>query len=297
MNLHIYINKYLYIWKLLFNNFILSLYNPRFYQKIYLDFKGFGFKYFLVCCLLASAINSCWFCLHFNKFANYLQYGTILSNSSSFLSVFDGRSWDKIFDDLPELEYDNKDIKSASIEKDQVFFINAPDDEKIKLIAIDLDGKLAKNNYPKITLLAKNIVIRPRSDDNSVVKIPYQIIYSKKFLIDGQKLKNIITNEVLYLKKNFLYKIFPIMLLINIYYGIIQNMLLIFVSGAGVYIVFKQDFSNGIRVALFVISAIIILKALSRVFINNILFIDYYSIFMIFNASRAVIFSQKNLKI
>jgi hypothetical protein len=64
-----------------------------------------------------------------------------------------------------------------------------------------------------------------------------------------------------------------------------------------VYIVFKQDFTKGVRVTLFAISAITVLKALSRILIQNISFIDYYCIFTIFNAARAVLLSQKNIKL
>lgn len=297
MNIHFNLNKYVYIWKLFCENFFLSLYNQRFYQKIYIHFKGLGFKHFLVCCLLASVINSVWLFAHFENLANYLKAGTNLSQSSSFITIFDGKSWDKIFNDLPEIEYDNKVLQCSSIEKGQVFYISSYNDTKNKLVAIDLDNKLIKDNYPKITLTRREIIIRPKLDHDNLVGIPYQIIGASKFVIDGKKLKNILTNQVVDFEKKFLYKIFPIILLVNIYYEITQNILLILLSAICVHIVFKKDFKQGVRVVFFAISAIIVLKAFSRIFIQNVSFVDYCCIFTVFNAVRAVLLSQQNIKI
>ena len=297
------LQKYLNIWKVFFENATLSLYSQQFYQNVYQNFSGFGIKHFFMCLFVASVINTSWLFVHFENFANYLKYDSQLLSNSTFVSFFDGNAWDKIFSDLPEIYYDGKQISCPSIAQDQVFYIKSQDTDQSALIAIDLiagEGvkgqKTKEANFYKSRIILKQqqLIIQLGSDRSEQISLPYQYIITNKIYIDGAKLKQLITKVIVDFESNFLYKMLPLILLINSYFEVMQNLLLILITALCGRFFFNKPMHQGFRVGIFAISALIILKAILRIFISNVIFIDYYCIFTIYNASRAMMLSHKS---
>ena len=83
------------------------------------------------------------------------------------------------------------------------------------------------------------------------------------------------------------------MLLINIYSSFTQNILLILLATLFVKFKLKKNGRNGFRVAMFAISPMVLLKAIMKIFIPNLAFVEYYSVFLALIASRAIILNHK----
>jgi len=168
------LNQYLAIWKLLLSNLFLSLFSIKFYEKIYKNFQGFGFKYFLSCLLIASIIKSSLIFIDLQQIVNYLKYNQ--QNQYSTLLQ-------KFFTQFPTIEYDGKSI---SMEIDETVEVANPFDEKQKLLSINSSGKNHSPQDSLVVLSKENLIIN--SNEKPYV-IPYYKIDTKPSVIDGDRLK------------------------------------------------------------------------------------------------------------
>jgi hypothetical protein len=287
MNLSI--KRYLTIWQIFFENITLSLYSQKFYQDVYEKFKGFGLKHFLLCCAIASVINTAWFFCYFKQLTNYFKYNTPITYSIS-QGIIDNQSLDAIFEQLPDIKYDGKNISMPSIEE-QAFFIKSPHSANINLVTINLDGSAKTKKYSLITLLKDAILINPESSDYAE-KILYTSISKQPAMLNGAKIKSFIGDQVVSFSNNILYKIFPIMMSINVYYSFMQNLLLIVIATLFVKFKLKKNAKDGFRVVMFAIAPLILLRAVVKIFIPNVGFVEYYGILLAFLASRAIVMSH-----
>jgi len=171
------LNQYLAIWKLLLCSFFFSLFSIKFYEKIYKNFQGFGFKYFLSCLLIASIIKSSLIFIDLQQIVNYLkfnqqnQYSTLLQ---------------KFFTQFPTIQYNGKSI---AIEGDEALDIKNPFDERQKLLSINSAGYNNSFQNSLIILSKENLIIN--SNEKPYI-IPYHKIDTKPSVIDGDKLKTMI---------------------------------------------------------------------------------------------------------
>jgi hypothetical protein len=270
---------YLEIWKIFLDNTSRSFYSYKFYEEVYQKFNGYGIKHFLLCCFLASAIDTVWIFGHFEKFAAYLKYHNPTSYSASLEAVFN---------QLPELKYDGKSISSELI-GDEVFYIQSPSNQHKNLVAIDLSGKDQANKFAKLIVKPKSLTLHLQDS----VQIEYSKLNLYPFTIDGAGLRKILTEYVSSFESQFLYTIFPGMLLFNIYNFTLQNIFFIAFAVIVIKISFKTSGKSVMRASLFALSGVLLLKSAVRCFIQTAGFVDYYSMITIFLASKAVFHTEK----
>jgi hypothetical protein len=273
---------YLEIWKIFLDNTSRSFYSYKFYEEVYQKFKGYGIKHFLLCCFLASAIDTVWIFGHFERFAAYLKYHNPTSYSASLEAVFN---------QLPELKYDGKSISSELI-GDEVFYIQSPSNQHENLVAIDLSGKDQANKFAKLIVKPKSLTLHLQDS----VQIEYSKLNLHPFNIDGAGLRKILTEYVGGFESQFLYTIFPGMLLFNVYNFILQNIFFIAFAVIVIKISFKTSGKSVMRASLFALSGTLLLKSAVRCFIQTAGFVDYYSMITIFLASKAIFHTEKESK-
>jgi hypothetical protein len=281
--LNVKFNYYLKIWQVFFDHLTMSLYSYKFYQKVYKNFNGYGIKHLLVCCALASVINCIWL---FNQCDDLLGY---LKNRKHIAYA---TYLDAIFNELPKLKYDGSHISSEEINNDSIFYIKNPKTQGIpNLVSINLSGK--NNTTPKqsvINLTKNKLIINNKS--SNVIDVPYTAITNNAITIDGRKLKRIITNYVENIRHLFLYKTLPGVFLFNLYKVILQNFFILICNALIVKFIFKKNISNGIRLATFAVSGLVVVKSLLQPFLYSTSFIDYYSTITMLLASIAMITNE-----
>ena len=286
------IKNYIHIWQVFFENITLSLYSQKFYHDVYKNFKGFGVKHFLLCCTVASIINSSWLFVYFKSLTSYFNNNTEIAYNPSSKGIIDSQSLDEIFNKLPQIQYDGKIISLPST-SEKVFYIKSPHNQNRNLVVVDLNNaNAATNGNPIVGLTRNEMFINTGAIAGYTEKIPYTSISQKPALLDGAAIKSIIGVQLSDFENNFLYKAFPIIMMINIYYSFGQNILLILMAALFVQFKLKKDGKDGFRVAMFAISPMVLLRAIIKVFIPSIAFVEYYSIFLAFLASRAIVMSQ-----
>jgi hypothetical protein len=276
------IDYYTRIWQIFFENTTLSLYSIKFYKEVYLKFKGYGIKHFLVCCFLASILNTV---AIFNNFTNYLVYSQ---------PTYGTKPLEAIFSELPELKYDGQNLYSDFID-DETFYIKNPDNPKENLLAIDLNNdKAAIENYSPYILTKNELIINSRNPNKPMARVSYNTIYNNPGTLNGPKLKQILTNYMSNFKNHFLYSAFPVVLLLNVYISTLQNIFLITFAGMFVKFGFQKPWQDGARTITFALSGVMLLKALVNLFIPEFYFVDYYSIITICCAARAIMQAEQD---
>ena len=278
--------RFINIWQIFFQNASSSLYDSNFYQNVYKNFKGYGVKHFLLCCTLASVINVVWLFGHFENIADYFKYNKPMQYSS----------WlDAIFTELPEIKYDGKVLNSPVID-DEVFCIKDPSAVNANLLCIDLSSKTkvasqASSAKGYLNLYRDKAMVLKQG--GGVFQLSYDSLDIPSGAFDGPMLKTIIAGHIVSLEKFFLYTTLPIMLLFNVYNALVQNFLLLVCTGLFVKFRFKRNFQDGFRTAMFAISSIAVLKAILRIFIPYISWIEYYCMITVFQATRAIVRAEK----
>jgi hypothetical protein len=183
------------------------MFGKKFYQNVYSNFKGSGIKHFLLCCTIASVINSIWLFVYFKDLTTYFNSEISSTNSPSQQEIIDSKSLDEIFNKLPQIQYDGKNISLPSI-NDEVFYIKSPHNQNKNLLVIDLSNSNAANSGNQaITLSSKEMFINTGDADGYIQKIPYTAISQKAALLDGASIKSIIAIQLNEFTNNFLDKI------------------------------------------------------------------------------------------
>jgi hypothetical protein len=287
------LSQYYRVWQVFFNHLTLSLYSSEFYKEVYERFRGYGIKHFLVCCFLASLLKMMLLFGSFIEFENYL-----IHNKKSLHSSQYGNILDAIFTQLPELEYDGKNILSNAIQDKEVFYITKA---KENILAIDLSvDTLDKinldkyvNKYFVFVLLTRNTLAI--QGPNLYQLIQYNQISSEPNIIDGARLKEMLTNFVTNYRKLFLYVNFPVVLLSVILTAMSENLLLILFACLFIKFNLNKPLSHGIRIVLFAISGLVLINALLMCVGLTIRLADYYSVVTVFLASKGIRLSQRRM--
>ncbi|AVP87528.1 hypothetical protein phytr_5850 [Candidatus Phycorickettsia trachydisci] len=267
------LNQYLNIWKLLICNLFLSLFSVKFYEKIYKNFQGFGFKYFLSCLLIASIIKSTILFIDLQQIVNYLKYDQ-QNYYSSLLQSF--------FTQFPTIQYDGKSI---AIEKDEALDIANPFDETQKLLSITSSGKNDWSQSSLIVLSKENLIIN--SSEKPYI-IPYYKIDTKPSVINGDRLKTLIGFYISEFKYQIWSGIFFAICFVFASVTFSRYIFLIAIISFVVKFILNKDLQNCIRTIMFAIAGISAIQLLIPLQLFS-----YYTILNFSLATIAILKAEK----
>src|SRR6476659_7293033 len=191
------VKNYLKIWKLFFNNFILSFYSIQFYENVYKDFKGMGLKHLLLCCIFVSVVKTCIVFVDSKQMVVDLKNG----RESKYINL--------ILTQLPTIEYDGNNISVEGI-SDNFLNITSPFNNKQSLLIINLNDQIKSPNNALITLYKQKLVINTPSRS---FMFPYKFLDTKPQTIDSNFIKELFISKFDDLKNLFLYNLFIVNIL------------------------------------------------------------------------------------
>ncbi|MDF2964709.1 MAG: hypothetical protein K0Q51_97 [Rickettsiaceae bacterium] len=202
----------------------LSLYSPEFYQDIFRNFRGWGIRYIFTATFIATLIAAVFFFRVLEDIRDYFVHDKISLGLNGL---------DHIINQFPSLNYDGRAI---SIDEEQPYYIYNLNDKAIAVI--DTEAKDYKTYTQEKIILTKdsvliNLKLAEIRDSESVVKLQYTNLFGlTPQLINIIDLKRIL-GEVLETVLNvFIYIIFPIVLVINLFLILLQkaiNIIIIYI--------------------------------------------------------------------
>lgn len=230
--------------KTLVNHLWLSVSSVKFYQDVFSSYRGYGIRYILTLSTIGSLMCTIILLTYTNKIQKYLSDDII---SESIKDI------DNVMRKLPTIGYNGKDI---SLSEDSLFFIY--DDDNVKVLAIDTNGKLSHNERVQIPiLLLKDQININFSDAKGKAKNKLPIKYAQIFGSEAQ----VLTRETI--KSNFvsifkrvpevlIYILFPVTaLMIFINTLVEKSLMIVLVFIISHFARSKSSLKDSIRVVLF----------------------------------------------
>jgi hypothetical protein len=194
---------------------VFSLYSPEYYQDIYKKFNGWGIRYILTASFIATLIALIPF---FNLLVEVKDY----FNTDKVSKNIEGL--DHIINQFPTLNYNGKSI---SLDDEEPYYIYNAQDKVFAVI--DTRNNNVAYKEEKVILTKDKIILNLKvSDDNSdrtVLPIEYSKIISEASTLNIADLKKLLGHICESAIKVFIYFFFPMLLLLNLVFIIIQKLL------------------------------------------------------------------------
>lgn len=231
--------------KTLFQHVWMSVSSIKFYQNVFLNYRGLGVKYIIILNLI-STFCACLILLNYTE--NIKQYLEGTNSTPKFANI------DYIFQQLPILDYDGNSIAVNSAE--EPIFIKNMHNQTV--IAIDHLNKIIPEMRIKIPIIMnKEKIIINLLDQQGKAGNSVPIEYSALFGNNPQILtkENIKSNLLQLLNKSshiIPIMVFPLLLLFNFFHVFWENIFLFAIIL--LFIKFSKSnnsMSDGVRVILF----------------------------------------------
>ncbi|KAF8818360.1 hypothetical protein [Rickettsia endosymbiont of Cardiosporidium cionae] len=222
----------LYI-QVLLRHLYLSVSSTIFYQKIYTNYHGYGFKYLLnitaisLIILFVPIIQI----FHSSGIDEYLSHNTI--------SNYTTKNIDFILEQIPEMNFNGKIISNSSNNNDEIKYIY--DLENKPILVIDTGSKLSQQEKYKIPIIFNRETIKfnlnlinlentKYTQINSMLgidksyELDYKtIFYINKGIINKKLIKEYLATLLNAVSKSLIYMAMPAMTLITLMHNIYEN--------------------------------------------------------------------------
>ena len=242
-------------FKVLLRQLWLSVSSVNFYQDVFRIYSGYGLKYLFTIAFISSVIFCSVILNHVISAQKYFSYGLLLKETTNI---------DHIFKQLPDLNYDGKNI---SIENETPLYIF--DISNRKVAVIDLEGKvsIAEKNKIPLVMNSSNIIFSIIWGEKKVwtYTISYpEILGTDAQIINQETVKKIFADLFSSAPRIVIYLVMPLIAIFLLLATILEKVFIIL----PIYLVMsffgtKTSFKNCIRIVFFSSGAGLILHSIT----------------------------------
>ncbi|XVN43187.1 MAG: DUF1189 family protein [Candidatus Rickettsia vulgarisii] len=270
-----------FLWiRALFNQLWLSVSSVKFYQDVYLFYKGYGTRYLFTVVFLSSLIYSISIFNYLLTLKNYFNVSNPSTNTSTI---------DYILKQLPEIYYDGKKIVVDQEEPIYLF-----DENKNKIAVIDTKNQLSGIDKKRIPILFSSdyvsfatVEITDKKKDNFIVKYS-QLFGSVSEQLTQETIKKHFVQMLNQAPRIFIYILVPLLIILRFCSILFEKFFIILI----VYLLtnfsgLKSSIQTCCRIVLFTCGVPILLQPLIIIFLpefNSIIFfvqiISYLLLFL-----------------
>lgn len=258
-----------FLWiRALFNQLWLSVSSIKFYQDVYLFYRGYGIKYLFVVVFLSSLIYG------ISIFNYLLTLKSYFNNSNSSTNT---STIDYILKQLPEIYYDGKKIVVNQEEP-----ISILDENNNKIAVIDTKNQLAAIDKKRIPILLSSeyvsfatVEITDKRKDNFIIKYS-QLFNSTPEELTQESIKKYFIQMLNQAPRIFIYILMPLLIILRFCSILFEKFFIILI----VYLLtnfsgLKSSIKTCCRSVLFTCGVPILLQPLIIIFLpkfNSIIF-------------------------
>lgn len=245
------------------NHLRLSITSINFYQEVYNQYTGYGFKYLFSVCWFSSLIYSVIIINNFNKIEQYLT-----SENNTEIEY--------ILSQIPLIQYDGKSI-SSNVE--MPYFIE--DTQRRRVAAIDLQSELNYSESSKIPVIFKQnsmtIAIVSVVDSSTQQRNDFTINYDTMFgnepwaLSSSDTIRQYVIHVLQYSSKVFIYMLMPILAIFRFMVIVFEKMFAVIVIYSLSYLMnITIDIKTACRLVMFASGVPVLLQPIFTTFIPQL---------------------------